>query len=137
MKETERQWAAEKKNDSFGESIRKQQISSNRMNPALESFASKFDGVNKQLFEGAALIGGLQEYTQISVSSYPERPITSLTLSSTSGLSTDTLQELQYASEFVDVSVETMNGSMTKMIRTMSDAWDGNKDLQKSLPDLE
>ena len=52
-------------------------------------------------------------------------------MSSTTGLSTDTLQELQYASEFVDVSVETVNGSMTKMIRTMGQARDGNKDLQK------
>ena len=50
-----------------------------------------------------------------------------LQLSDTTGLATDTLQELQYASEFVDVSVETMTGSMTKMIRTMGDARDGVK----------
>lgn len=45
-----------------------------------------------------------------------------LTLSSVTGLATDTLQEMQYASEFLDVSVETMTGAMTRMIRSMGDA---------------
>ncbi len=53
-----------------------------------------------------------------------------LQLSDTTGLATDTLQELQYASEFVDVSVDTMTGSMTKMIRTMGDARDGVKSAE-------
>lgn len=43
-----------------------------------------------------------------------------LTLSSTTGLSTDTLQELNYASELLDVSTETVTGSMTKLLKTMS-----------------
>lgn len=51
-----------------------------------------------------------------------------MTMSSTTGLATDTLQELEYASEFVDVSVETMTGSMTKMIRSMDDARKGTGD---------
>lgn len=138
LKETEKAMgAAEKKNDSFGESIRKTaDFFGIEMNPALESFASKFDGVNKQLFEGAALIGGITGiYANLSLE-LSRTADNLLTLSSTSGLSTDTLQELQYASEFVDVSVETMNGSMAKMIRTMSDARDGNKDLQKEFARL-
>lgn len=50
-----------------------------------------------------------------------------LTLSSTTGLATDTLQEMQYAAEFIDVSLETMTGAMTRMIRTMGDADRGTK----------
>lgn len=46
------------------------------------------------------------------------------------------MQELQYASELVDVSIETVNSSMTKMIRTMGEARDGNKDLQKEFARL-
>lgn len=42
------------------------------------------------------------------------------TLSSTTGLSTKTLQELNYASELLDVSTETITGSMTKMEKTLS-----------------
>lgn len=59
-----------------------------------------------------------------------------LTLSSVTGLSTDTLQELQYASEFVDVSVETMTTSMTRMIRSMDDARKGNKETSDSFRKL-
>ncbi len=51
-----------------------------------------------------------------------------LTMSSTTGLSTQKLQELQYASEFVDVSLETMTGSMTKMIRSMDTARSGSNE---------
>ena len=41
------------------------------------------------------------------------------TMSKTTGLSTKTLQELNYASELLDVSTETITGSMTKMQKTM------------------
>jgi hypothetical protein len=51
-----------------------------------------------------------------------------LTLSSTTGLTTDRLQELKYASEFVDVTLETMTSSMTKMIKSMDAARDGTKE---------
>lgn len=42
------------------------------------------------------------------------------TLSKTTGLSTKTLQELNYASELLDVSTQTITGSMTKMQKTMA-----------------
>lgn len=51
-----------------------------------------------------------------------------MTMSKVTGLSTDTIQEMNYASELLDVSTETMTGSMTKMIRTMSDAQKGTGD---------
>lgn len=47
-----------------------------------------------------------------------------LTMSSTTGLSTETLQELNYASELLDVNVETITGSMTKMEKSMGSAAD-------------
>lgn len=50
-----------------------------------------------------------------------------LTLSSTTGLSTDALQEFEYAAELIDVSSETMQGSMTKMIKSMQGAKQGTK----------
>lgn len=59
-----------------------------------------------------------------------------MTLSSTTGLSTDALQEFEYASEFVDVSTDTMTGSLTKMTKTMDAARNGTKlsaDAYKSL----
>lgn len=41
------------------------------------------------------------------------------TLSKQTGLSTDALQEMQYASELIDVSFETFTGSSKKMVQTL------------------
>lgn len=59
-----------------------------------------------------------------------------LTLSAQTGISTDTLQEFKYAAEFVDVPLETMTGSMAKMIRTMSSAQSGSKDASNAFREL-
>ena len=59
-----------------------------------------------------------------------------ITLSSTTGIATDTLQELKYASDFVDVSVETMSGAMTKMIRSMYGATRGSKEASFAFKQL-
>lgn len=50
-----------------------------------------------------------------------------LTMSSVTGVSTDTIQAMNYASELLDVSTDTMTGSMTRLIRTMSNAQDGSQ----------
>lgn len=59
-----------------------------------------------------------------------------VTQSMVTGLSTQTLQQLQYASEFVDVSVETMTGSMTKLTSAMAKARDGNDATAEAFADL-
>lgn len=48
------------------------------------------------------------------------------TLSSTTGLSVETLQELSYASELLDVNVETVAGALKKCTKSMADAKDGS-----------
>lgn len=50
-----------------------------------------------------------------------------LTLSAQTGVSAKTLQEFQYASRFVDVEVETMTGSMAKLIKSMAGGTDKTK----------
>lgn len=59
-----------------------------------------------------------------------------LTLSSTTGLATDTIQELNYASELLDVSTDTITGSMTKMIRNMNNARNGSKEAEEAFRKL-
>lgn len=49
------------------------------------------------------------------------------TLSKTTGLSTDTLQELNYASKLLDVDTSTVTGSITKLTKTMNSAADGSE----------
>jgi len=51
-----------------------------------------------------------------------------LTLSAQTGISTQSLQELQYASRFVDVEVETMTKGMVKVTKAMGAANAKNKD---------
>ena len=49
------------------------------------------------------------------------------TLAKTTGLTTAELQKFKYAEELIDVSLETMTGSMTKLIKSMSAAKIGTK----------
>lgn len=50
-----------------------------------------------------------------------------LSMSTVTGLSTEKLQELQYAADLVDVSVDTITGSMKKNLSSMSKAAKGNE----------
>ena len=59
-----------------------------------------------------------------------------LTTSIVTGLTTDTLQELNYASELLDVNTETVTGSMTKLLKTMSSAADGSDSAMASFEAL-
>jgi len=59
-----------------------------------------------------------------------------LTLSTVTGISTDTLQAMNYASELLDVSTDTMTGSMTRLLRTMDSAADGSESALASFESL-
>ena len=73
----------------------------------------------------AAAVAGAKEVGEALVSCTMDAAAYSdeiMTMSSVTGLSTDTLQELNYAAELLDVSTETITGSMTKLEKTMSSA---------------
>ncbi|MBQ6396970.1 MAG: hypothetical protein IJI06_02355 [Oscillospiraceae bacterium] len=53
-----------------------------------------------------------------------------------SGVDTRTLQQWQYASELIDVSADTITGSMSRITRTMYDAMTGNESAQQSFEAL-
>lgn len=59
-----------------------------------------------------------------------------LTKSVISGIDPEKLQQLQYASELVDVSTETIIDSQTKLIRSMNAARDGSSDAAKEFQKL-
>lgn len=52
------------------------------------------------------------------------------------GISTDELQKMQYAAESIDVSVETITGSMTKLTKNMASAASGSKSAQEAFKKL-
>ena len=59
-----------------------------------------------------------------------------LTLAVTTGISTDAVQEFRYAVELVDVSYETMQGSLSRMIRTMNNAKNGSQEAANAFKTL-
>lgn len=104
--------------------------------PAMQNTISKLDGVSAS---GAAavgmigaMVGGLAKLT-INTSQTADNL---LTLSSTTGLSTDALQEFEYASELLDVSSDTMQGSLTKLIKNMETAKGGTGDAAEAFKTL-
>ena len=59
-----------------------------------------------------------------------------MTQSSQTGVSMESLQKWSYASDFIDTSVETMTGSMSRMIRAMGEAADGSDSAQEKFDKL-
>ena len=59
-----------------------------------------------------------------------------LTTSAQTGIATDKLQEYMYAAELVDVSVDTLTGSMAKQIRAMKSAQDGSSSFTQAYSKL-
>lgn len=74
---------------------------------------------------GAAAVGAGKALVDMTVgaSEYADEI---LTMSTVTGMSTDSLQAYKYAAELVDVSMETLTGSMAKQVKAMSGARDGS-----------
>lgn len=104
--------------------------------PAMQNTISKLDGVSASGAAAVGIIGaivtGLGKLT-ISTSKTADNL---LTLSSTTGMSTDALQEFEYASELLDVSSNTLQGSLTKLIKNMSTARDGTGEAAEAFKTL-
>jgi hypothetical protein len=128
---------AAKSADSFGGSIRN--IASDlgiNVSPALEGVASKFDGMDASVGNAIVGIGAIATAFIGCTVAAAGMADELLTLSSTSGVATDELQKMQYASEFLDVGTTTMTGSMTKLTRSMNDARNGSKELDEAFRTL-
>lgn len=59
-----------------------------------------------------------------------------MTLSTVTGISADTIQAMNYASELLDVSTDTMTGSMTRLLRTMNSANEGSESALEGFENL-
>lgn len=58
------------------------------------------------------------------------------TLAKQTGLSTAEIQKFAYASDIIDVSLDTLTGSMAKLVRNMSSAKNGSKNAMNAFKDL-
>ena len=88
----------------------------------LETIASKFVDMAKAVIEFGLNVASLADDLN--------------TLARQTGLSTDTLQEFQYASAFIDVEVSTMTGSLTKLTKNMYSASTGSKSASDAFSTL-
>lgn len=93
----------------------------------MEEFGGKVEEAGKKLqplsTAAAGLVTGLVGLGYSSVKSADELN----TLSKQTGISTDDLQKMQYASDLVDVSFSDMTGAVTKLKKSMtghSDTWE-------------
>lgn len=75
---------------------------------------------------GTATVGAAKALTDMTVgaSQYADEI---LTMSTVTGMSTESLQAYKYAAELVDTSMETLTGSMARNIRSMSSAREGTE----------
>lgn len=104
--------------------------------PALQGMVNKLDGASAS---GAALVGvlagvatALAKTTINTAKSADEIDV----LAKKSGMSTDQVQELNYASELLDVSTETVSGSLTKLTRSMDNSKSKTSDQAKAFREL-
>lgn len=128
---------ANKTTKSFGDEIRGvANMLGINVSPALEKLAKKFDGIDASVGNavlGIGAIAGAFIKCSKDVAAFADDLNT---LSATTGIATDELQKLEYASKYVDVSVDTMTGSITKLTQSMSKARDGSKDSEEAFKKL-
>lgn len=122
---------------SFGDEIRDMASSLGLdVSPAVENFAKMFDGVNKSVGNAIVVVGAVGGVLTSFSKGLAETSDNILTMSSVTGIATDDLQKLEYASKFVDVEVTTMTDSIAKMTRNMSNARDGSSDASEAFQKL-
>lgn len=99
--------------DNFSVSLEKAKVSLDKVGSAASEVAAK----TKKLSAAAAGV-----LTALGAAAYKatETADDLNTLSKQTGISTDSLQKMSYAADLVDVSVETISGSMTKLKKNMA-----------------
>ncbi|MDF2609044.1 MAG: hypothetical protein K0R92_518 [Lachnospiraceae bacterium] len=126
-----------KSTNTFGDSMRGMASSLGiNVSPALEAVATKFDGVDASVGNAVLGIGAIISVFASCTISAANMADEVLTLSSVTGIATDELQKMQYASKFLDVEVNTMTGSITKLTRSMDDARKGSKEQEEAFKTL-
>lgn len=99
---------ATKEADNFSVGLEKAKNALNKVGSAAQTVADKTRGLSTAATGLLGAVGGLALKSAAAADELN-------TLSKQTGISTDDLQKMQYASELVDVSLESMTGAMTKM----------------------
>ena len=122
--------SAEKKADGFGDEVKEAAKKADDANDRFRKLGDTLKTVGRALAIGLVAIGtaaiaagtALVNMT-VDAAAYADEM---LTQSSITGMSVEKLQAYSYAADLVDVSLETMTGSMAKNIKSMSNASQGS-----------
>lgn len=121
---------AEKQADEFGKEVKKSADNTDDAGNRFEKLGGVLKGVGAAMAASMAAIGtaavsAAKSLTDMTVgaAAYADEI---LTMSTVTGMSAESLQAYKYAAELVDVSMETLTGTMAKQIKSMSDARDGS-----------
>ncbi|AUS97335.1 phage tail protein [Clostridium thermosuccinogenes] len=124
---------AEKQADEFGREIKKAADQADDAGGRFEKLGGVLKGIGVAMGAalaaiGTAAVGAGKALVDMSVNSaaYADEILTASTVT---GMSTDSLQAYKYAAELVDVSLDTLTGSMAKNVRSMSSARKGTGEV--------
>ena len=117
--------------DEFGDEIKQSADQADDAGRRFDKLGSVVKGIGVALGAAMVAIGtatvaagkALVDMT-INTAAYADEM---LTQSSITGMSVERLQAYSYAADLVDVSLDTLTGSMAKNVKSMSNAADGNK----------
>lgn len=120
------EFTSEEKNATNQTSIFSNMLKANLASEAIKKGVSALAGAVKDVakFFVEAVTGAAEYADEVN------------TLASTTGMSTEAIQEYKYAADLLDVSFETISGSMTKLTRSMDSARDGGKTASEAFAKL-
>ncbi len=122
---------------SFGDTIRSLASSLGiDVNPAVEALASKFDGISEAAGMAVLAIGTTITTLGKFTLSTAETAGKIDELAHKTGLTTDTIQEFNYAAEYLEISAEDIGNSIAKMTRNMDTARKGTGDAADAFREL-
>lgn len=131
---------AEKQADEFGDEVKKAADTADSAGGRFSNLGGVLKGVGAALAAGVAAIGTAavsagKSLVNMAVDSaaYADEMITQSTVT---GMSVESLQAYSYAADLVDVSLDTLTGSMAKQVKSMSSARDGSKSMQEAYDKL-
>ncbi|ABZ85382.1 phage tail tape measure protein, tp901 family, core region, putative [Heliomicrobium modesticaldum Ice1] len=124
---------AEKQADEFGDEIKKAADQADEAGGRFEKLGGVLKGIGVAMGAamaaiGTAAVGAGKALVDMSVNSaaYADEILTASTVT---GMSADSLQAYKYAAELVDVSLDTLTGSMARNVRSMSSARKGTGEV--------
>jgi len=126
--------------DEFGDEIKQSADQADDAGGRFDKLGSVVKGVGVALGAAVAAIGtaavaagkALVDMT-VSTAAYADEMLTESTVT---GMSVEKLQAYSYAADLVDVSLDTLTGSMARNVKSMSDAADGSAEYADAYQQL-